>query len=241
MDRPLLAIDDLRCGYGHAEVIHGISIEIHAGEVVCLLGGNGAGKTTTIRALSGQLRPVSGAINFNGADLAREPATAIVAAGIATVPEGRCIFPTLTVAENMRLGAYWRRKAYQPERELEEMWELFPHLKSRQAQAGGTLSGGEQQMLAIARALMSRPKLLLLDEPSMGLAPMLVDMVFETIARLAAAGTTILLVEQNAEAALQVADRGYVMERGRIQLSGVAEELYFNREVQSAYLGIGHA
>jgi len=241
VDRPLLRVDELRCGYGYAEVIHGVSIEIHAGEVVCLLGGNGAGKTTTIRALSGQLRPISGTIEFDGVEIGRATATAIVAAGIATVPEGRCIFPTLTVVENLRIGAYSRRATYEPKRELEEMWELFPHLKERQAQAGGTLSGGEQQMLAIARALMARPKLLLLDEPSMGLAPKLVDMVFETIARLATAGTTILLVEQNAEAALQVADRGYVMERGRVRLSGFAEELYFNREVQSAYLGIGHS
>jgi branched-chain amino acid transport system ATP-binding protein len=229
----------LRCGYGHAEVIHGISLDIYSGETVCLLGSNGAGKTTTIRALNGQVRPVQGTIEFDGAEISGKPATAIVASGIATVPEGRCIFPSLTVAENLRMGAYWRRGQYRGGSEIGEMWELFPHLSSRQSQPGGTLSGGEQQMLAIARALMSRPKLLLLDEPSMGLAPKLVDMVFDTIDRLATAGTTILLVEQNAEAALQVADRGYVMERGRILLNGNAEALYFNSEVQSAYLGIG--
>ncbi|MGE0801252.1 MAG: ABC transporter ATP-binding protein, partial [Lautropia sp.] len=184
MERPLLRVDSLRGGYGQAEIIRGISLEICAGEVVCLLGSNGAGKTTTIRALNGQLRPVGGMLEFDGIDITRSPSTAIVAAGIATVPEGRCVFPTLSVLENIRMGAYWRRSEFRPERELAQVWDLFPQLQSCQAQPAGTLSGGQQQMVAISRALMARPKLLLLDEPSMGLAPMLVDMVFETIRRL---------------------------------------------------------
>ena len=235
---PLLSLAGLEAGYGRTRVLRGIDLAIGAGEVVCLLGPNGAGKTTTIRAIAGLIRPGAGSIRLGGVDLAGQGAPAVVAAGIATVPEGRRIFPELTVRENLMLGAYHRRREWRGDGELDQAFAMFPRLEERERQAGGTLSGGEQQMLAIARALMSRPRVMLLDEPSMGLAPILIEAVFDAVRRLSGEGITILLVEQNAEAALEVAGRAYIMERGQIVLAGTAAALKDDPQVRESYLGI---
>ena len=236
----MLTLKSLQAGYGRVPVLKGISLHVRVGEVVTLIGGNGAGKTTTLRAISGLLPPRKGTVEFDGQDLTRMPVERIVTLGLALVPEGRRVFASLTVTANLELGAYHRRDKGMVRRDLEEMRQRFPILKERAHQAAGTLSGGEQQILAIGRALMARPRLLMLDEPSMGLAPRMVTQVYEILAELKAVGTTILLVEQNARAALKVADRGYVLETGRIILDGTAAELREDPEVQRAYLGKGY-
>ena len=233
----LLEVSDLRVAYGKIEAVKGISFTVDAGQVVTLIGGNGAGKTTTLRTLSGLLRPTSGTVVFEGSDITATPAHEIVARGMAHSPEGRRIFPRLTVFENLELGAFIRRDADGVQADLERVFSLFPVLQERSSQAAGTLSGGEQQMLAMGRALMSRPKLLMLDEPSMGLSPIMMQRILSTVSELKAAGTTILLVEQNAQAALSLADSAYVIETGRIVLSGTGAELLGNDEVRKAYLG----
>jgi branched-chain amino acid transport system ATP-binding protein len=236
----MLTLKSVQAGYGRVPVLKGISFHVRAGEVVTLIGGNGAGKTTTLRTISGLLPPRQGAIEFAGQDLTRMSTERIVALGLALVPEGRRVFHSLSVTANLELGAYHRRDKGEVRRDLEDIRERFPILQERAHQAAGTLSGGEQQILSIGRALMARPKLLMLDEPSMGLAPRIVTQVYEILAELKAAGTTLLLVEQNARAALKVADRGYVLETGRIILEGTAGELREDPEVQRAYLGKGY-
>jgi branched-chain amino acid transport system ATP-binding protein len=236
----MLTLKSVQAGYGRLPVLKGISIHVRPGEVVTLIGGNGAGKTTTLRTISGLLTPRKGAIEFDGHDLTRLPAERIVTLGLVLVPEGRRVFRTLSVTANLELGAYHRRDKSGVRRDLEDIRTRFPILKERSHQAAGTLSGGEQQILAIGRALMARPRLLMLDEPSMGLAPRMVTQVYQILAELKAAGTTILLVEQNARAALKVADRGYVLETGRIILDGTAADLRDDPEVQRAYLGKGY-
>ena len=234
---PVLRVDRLSSRYGRIQALREVSLEVARGEVVALVGGNGAGKTTLLRAISG-VQPVSGgAILFKGADITRAKPHARVAAGIAQSPEGRQIFGDLSVADNLRLGAYLRRDSAIAE-DTERMLAMFPALKELRSRPGGALSGGQQQMLAIARALMARPALLLLDEPSMGLAPVLVDQILAAITALKESGTTIFLVEQNAFAALSIADRGYVLETGSVVLQGSGRELLANPEVQSAYLGV---
>ena len=236
----MLTLKSVQAGYGRLPVLKGISLHVRQGEVVTLIGGNGAGKTTTLRAISGLLPPRQGAIEFDGQDLTRMPAERIVTLGLALVPEGRRVFRTLSVNANLELGAYHRRDKNAVRQDLEDIRGRFPILKERAHQAAGTLSGGEQQILAIGRALMARPRLLMLDEPSMGLAPRMVTQVYAILAELKAAGTTILLVEQNARAALKVADRGYVLETGRIILDGTAADFRDDPEVQRAYLGKGY-
>ncbi len=235
---PVLAVIDVHTYYGSIHALQGISLEVGQGEIVTLIGGNGAGKSTTLNTISGLVRPRSGRVLLNGEDLSGYAAHEIMAKGVVQVPEGRRIFARLTVQENLEMGAFIvRDKAIILER-IERAFELFPRLRERQRQVAGTLSGGEQQMLAMGRALMSEPKVLLMDEPSMGLAPVLVDQIFDTIRKLHESGTTILLVEQNARMALQIADRGYVIETGRIVLAERAENLRDNEMVQKAYLGI---
>jgi branched-chain amino acid transport system ATP-binding protein len=236
--QPLLEVDDVHTYYGNIHALRGVSLAVFPGEIVTLIGGNGAGKSTTLNTISGIVRPRSGAVRLGGEDLAACPAHEVVARGVTQVPEGRRMFARLTVLENLQMGAYVVSDKATIAHRIEEVFELFPRLRERQRQVAGTLSGGEQQMLAMGRALMSGPKVLLLDEPSMGLAPVLVDQIFATIARLNEAGTTILLVEQNARMALQVANRGYVIETGRIVLDDQAEALRDNEMVQKAYLGI---
>ena len=233
----MLALTDVHARYGQVECLKGVSLEVRPGEIVTLIGANGAGKTTTLMAISGLVPISGGSMTWNGARIDGQSADAIVAAGIAHVPEGRRIFARLTVEENLRLGAYQRQDASGIAQDMERAFTLFPALQQRRRQLAGTLSGGEQQMLAMARGLMARPKLLLLDEPSLGLAPKLVAAVFETIRRINREGMTILLVEQNAFLALQVAHRGYVLETGRILLTDTAEALRTNPRVQHAYLG----
>ncbi|EFL26950.1 branched-chain amino acid ABC transporter, ATP-binding protein [Streptomyces himastatinicus ATCC 53653] len=233
----LLEVEDLRVAYGKIEAVKGISFSVEAGQVVTLIGTNGAGKTTTLRTLSGLLTPLGGAIRFNGKPLSGVPAHKIVALGLAHSPEGRHIFPRLTIAENLQLGAFLRKDADGIAADIRKVYDLFPILGERRTQAAGTLSGGEQQMLAMGRALMSRPKLLMLDEPSMGLSPIMMQKIMQTIAELKAQGTTILLVEQNAQAALSLADHGHVMEIGKIVLSGSGETLLHDESVRKAYLG----
>ncbi len=232
----LLEVTDLRVAYGAIEAIKGISLVVEEGQVVTLIGTNGAGKTTTLRTLSGLLRPVSGDIIFDGQRLDELKAHEIVTKGVAHSPEGRRIFPLMTVEENLELGAY-SRKGEGVVADVQAVFERFPKLQERRAQKAGTLSGGEQQMLAIGRALMSRPRLLMLDEPSMGLAPIMIQLIFETIAELKAGGTTILLVEQNASAALALADYGYVLETGKVVLEGLGQDLLVDENVRKAYLG----
>ncbi|MFI9234633.1 ABC transporter ATP-binding protein [Streptomyces sp. NPDC053079] len=234
---PLLEVDNLRVAYGKIEAVKGISFTVHAGQVVTLIGTNGAGKTTTLRTLSGLLTPVAGTIRFDGKPLGGVPAHEIVARGLAHSPEGRHIFPRLTIAENLQLGAFLRKDTDAIAHDIRRAYELFPILGERAAQKAGTLSGGEQQMLAMGRALMSRPKLLMLDEPSMGLSPIMMQKIMDTIAELKASGTTILLVEQNAQAALTLADHGHVMEIGKIVLSGTGTDLLHDESVRKAYLG----
>ncbi|MFI0819314.1 ABC transporter ATP-binding protein [Streptomyces sp. NPDC021098] len=233
----LLEVEDLRVAYGKIEAVKGISFSVEAGQVVTLIGTNGAGKTTTLRTLSGLLSPLGGTIRFNGKPLSGVPAHKIVALGLAHSPEGRHIFPRLTIAENLQLGAFLRKDADGIAADVRKVYDLFPILGERRTQAAGTLSGGEQQMLAMGRALMSRPKLLMLDEPSMGLSPIMMQKIMQTIAELKAQGTTILLVEQNAQAALSLADHGHVMEIGKIVLSGTGEALLHDESVRKAYLG----
>ena len=236
----MLTLKSVQAGYGKLTVLKGISLHVRAGEVVTLIGGNGAGKSTTLRAISGLLPPFRGVVEFNGADLTRLPPERIVSLGLALVPEGRRVFASLSVTANLELGAFHRRDQKQARKDLEEIRERFPLLKERASQPAGTLSGGEQQILAICRALMSRPRLLMLDEPSMGLAPLMVSRVYDILRELKDEGTTLLLIEQNARAALKLADRGYVLETGRIILDGSATELRDDPEVQRAYLGKGY-
>ena len=232
----MLKAENLNVYYGPIHAVKGVSFEVSEGEVVTLIGANGAGKSTSLKTISGLMRSRGGAIEFMGKSIASTPAHKIVELGIAHVPEGRRIFTSMTVEENLDMGAFTVRGS-NIDADKERVFEQFPRLKERRKQIAGTLSGGEQQMLAMGRALMSHPKLLMLDEPSMGLAPILVEQVFEIIASLHKAGTTILLVEQNAEMALSIADRAYVMETGRITLSGTGKELAASEEVQKAYLG----
>jgi branched-chain amino acid transport system ATP-binding protein len=235
--RSLLDIDDLRSRYGRIEVLHGASLNVSAGEIVTLVGSNGAGKTTLLRAISG-VQPVSGgAIRFNGQPIQTMPAHRRVTLGIAQVPEGRQVFAPLSIEDNLKLGA-WTRTDAEIAADIDGVYQTFPILRDKRSVAAGSLSGGQQQMLAMARALMARPKLMLLDEPSMGLAPLIVDQIFEIIAGLKRRGITVLLVEQNAYAALAIADRGYVMETGRIALHGTGRELLEDSKVRSAYLGV---
>ncbi|MFC5661970.1 ABC transporter ATP-binding protein [Kitasatospora misakiensis] len=233
----LLEVQDLRVSYGKIEAVKGISFTVNQGEVTTLIGTNGAGKTTTLRTLSGLLKPTAGTITFDGRPLAAVPAHKIVALGLAHSPEGRHIFPRMTIEENLLLGAFLRNDADGITKDVERAYGLFPILGERRKQAAGTLSGGEQQMLAMGRALMSRPKLLMLDEPSMGLSPLMMQKIMATIIELKADGTTILLVEQNAQAALSLSDRGYVMETGSIVLQGTGADLLHDESVRKAYLG----
>jgi len=234
----MLRLDAIDVFYGRVQALHGLSIRVEEGEIVTLIGANGAGKSTTLRTISGLLRPASGRMTFGGADLAKLQSHEIVGMGLCHVPEGRRIFTGLTVRENLDMGAYRVRDAARCAQNLERVFALFPRLKERMHQSGGTLSGGEQQMLAIGRALMSSPRLLLLDEPSLGIAPLLVQEIFREIGRINREdGTTILLVEQNANLALRLAHRGYVMETGRIVLEDGAEALLRNPQVKEAYLG----
>ncbi len=234
----MLELNDVHAYYGNIHALKGISIDVSEGEIVTLIGANGAGKTTTLKTISGLLRPRQGEVSFEGEELTEFPAHEIVYKGIAMVPEGRGIFSKLTVVENLEMGAYSRSDKDGISSDLDRVFTLFPRLQERRRQVAGTLSGGEQQMLATARALMARPRLLLMDEPSMGLAPVLVESVFETIQEIKDEGTTILLVEQNAHMALQVADRGYVLQTGEIVLKDSAQGLRDNAEVQKAYLGM---
>jgi branched-chain amino acid transport system ATP-binding protein len=234
----LLELENITLLYGRIQALHGISLTVGEGEIVALIGANGAGKTTTMRAISG-LRPVAqGSIRFDGRDITRLRADLRVVRGVSQSPEGRGIFPGMTVRENLEMGAYTRRNRSEINEDLERAFTLFPRLKEREKQVGGTLSGGEQQMLAVGRALMSRPKLLLLDEPSMGLAPMLIQQIFDIIVEINEQGTTVLLVEQNAQQALSRAHRAYVLETGRIVKSGTGTELLHDPSVKDAYLGV---
>ena len=233
----MLKINNLHVYYGQIHALKGISLEVKSGEIVTLIGGNGAGKTTTLRTISGLLTPKEGEIVYQGKSTENLKAHELVASGLIHVPEGRHVFPQMSVQENLDLGAYTRKDAQNIAEDLEQVFELFPRLKERRSQAAGTLSGGEQQMLAIARALMGRPKLLLLDEPSMGLAPLLVREIFNIITEINKTGVTILLVEQNANMALSVAQRGYVIETGKVVLEGDSASLAANEAVRKAYLG----
>ena len=234
----LLELDNITLLYGRIQALHGISLQVDEGEIVALIGANGAGKTTTMRAISG-LRPIAeGSIRFQGEDITKLRADLRVVRGICQSPEGRGIFPGMTVVENLEMGAYTRKDRAGITSDMDRVYGLFPRLAERRKQAGGTLSGGEQQMLAVGRALMSRPKLLLLDEPSMGLAPMLIQQIFNIITEINQQGTTILLVEQNAQQALSRAHRGYVLETGRIVKSGTGAELLHDPAVKEAYLGV---
>ena len=234
--KSLLEVEDLHTYYGNIEALKGVTLHVNEGEVVTLIGSNGAGKTTTLRSISGLTPPRSGTIRFRGRDISVTPAQDIVRLGISHAPEGRRCFPRLTALENLELGAFLRRDAGIAD-DLERVFKLFPRLEERRKQKAGTMSGGEQQMLAIGRALMASPDLLLLDEPSMGLAPILVERIYETIAEISRQGTTILLVEQNANFALEVSQRGYVLETGKIVISDRAEALRENGDVRKAYLG----
>ncbi|QES50650.1 ABC transporter ATP-binding protein [Streptomyces venezuelae] len=233
----LLEVEDLRVAYGKIEAVKGISFKVEAGQVVTLIGTNGAGKTTTLRTLSGLIKPKGGQIKFNGRSLKKVPAHQIVSLGLAHSPEGRHIFPRMTIEDNLLLGAFLRKDKDGINRDVQRAYDLFPILGERRKQAAGTLSGGEQQMLAMGRALMSQPKLLMLDEPSMGLSPLMMQKIMATISELKASGTTILLVEQNAQAALSLADQGHVMEIGKVVLSGPGRDLLTNEDVRKAYLG----
>lgn len=234
---PLLQIENVRASYGPIEVLKGISLEVNEGEIVALIGANGAGKTTTLMCVSGVNRVRAGRILLGGAEIQNLPAHEIVTRGMSHSPEGRKIFPRLTVLENLEMGAFTRKDPAGVRQDLETAYALFPILRERQAQPGGTLSGGEQQMLAVARALMSRPRLLLLDEPSLGLAPLVCLTIFQVIGDLRKRGVTVLLVEQNARMALKLADRGYVLETGTILMGGPAQELLNDPRVKDAYLG----
>jgi branched-chain amino acid transport system ATP-binding protein len=238
-DTRVLEISDLHVYYGAIHALKGISLDVREGEIVSLIGSNGAGKSTTLRAINGLNRPRKGTIRFQGNDITGSPPHSIVKGGIAQSPEGRRLFPRMSVTENLEMGAFQRDDKENFEGDMERVFELFPRLHERRTQKAGTMSGGEQQMCAIGRALMARPKLLLLDEPSMGLAPIFVERIFETVVEVNKQGTPVLLVEQNALMALDVAHRGYVMETGRIALSGPAAELKTNDQVRATYLGEG--
>lgn len=231
----MLKIEDLRVSYGGIEAVKGISLEVPDKSIVTLIGANGAGKSTTLRSIVGLVKPQSGKITYNDLDITGKPSQEIVKHGITLVPEGRRVFPNLTVYENLKIGAYMRKDNYAED--VKKIYDLFPRLKERSWQFAGTLSGGEQQMLAVGRALMSRPELIMMDEPSLGLAPLVVKGIFEIIQEINKQGVTILLIEQNANLALRVADFGHVMETGRIILSGKGKELLENAEVKAAYLG----
>jgi branched-chain amino acid transport system ATP-binding protein len=237
MSMALLQLDNIHSYYGHIHALKGISLSVEEGEVVTLIGANGAGKSTTLRTISGLIHARAGSVSLNGQNITRLAAHEVVSAGVGHVPEGRGIFPRLTVRENLEMGAYIISNTVEVNRRMEEVFHLFPRLRERIEQKGGTLSGGEQQMLAIGRGMMLKPKILLLDEPSMGLAPVLVDTIFDVITKMNKDGTTILLVEQNALMALRTAARAYVLETGRIVLSGNAQEVAQNPEVKRAYLG----
>jgi len=236
-NHPLLALERLEVAYGGIHAVKGIDLTVDQGELVCLIGANGAGKTTTLKGITG-LQPVkSGTIHYNGEDITGKPAFQLVRKGLSMVPEGRGVFGALTIEENLAMGAYARNDRAAIDEDVERVFGLFPRLKERRKQTAGTLSGGEQQMLAMGRAMMSRPKLLLLDEPSMGLAPLMVQKVFETVLAISEEGVTILLIEQNAKLALEVSGRGYVMESGEITLHGDARKLLSDPKVRAAYLG----
>jgi branched-chain amino acid transport system ATP-binding protein len=234
---PMLEVNDLHTFYGNIEALKGVSLEVEEGEVVTLIGSNGAGKSTTLRSISGLTPPREGSIRFEGKEIGETAPQDIVQLGISQAPEGRKIFPRMSARENLDLGAYLRRDSKAVAADLDRVYDLFPRLKERETQKAGTMSGGEQQMLAIGRAMMAAPKLLLLDEPSMGLAPVLVERIYETIAEINRQGTTILLVEQHATFALDVSARGYVLETGEVALTDSSEALMKNPEVQKAYLG----
>jgi branched-chain amino acid transport system ATP-binding protein len=233
----LLALQQLQVAYGGIRAVKGIDLEVGAGELVCLIGANGAGKTTTLKAITGLVRAAAGRIVYDGQDLAGLRVHEIARRGLAMVPEGRGVFPQLTIQENLSMGAYAREDRAAVQADVERVFALFPRLKERRGQTAGTLSGGEQQMLAMARALMSRPKLLLLDEPSMGLAPLMVERIFEVVRQIAAEGVTLLLVEQNARLALEASHRGYVLDGGLVTISGASRELLHDPRVREAYLG----
>ena len=233
----MLEIKDLEVYYGMIQAIKGISFEVNEGEVIALIGANGAGKTTTLHTISGLIAPKKGSVIFEGKDITRTPAHRIVSCGMAHVPEGRRVFASLSVLQNLKLGAYTRSSREEIEESLRTVYARFPRLEERKNQLAGTLSGGEQQMLAMGRALMSRPRIILMDEPSMGLSPIFVNEIFDIIRQVSAGGTTVLLVEQNAKKALSIADRGYVLETGRIVLEGEAEKLLNDESVKKAYLG----
>ncbi len=233
----MLKVEQLDVYYGNIQALKGISLEVNEGEIVTLIGANGAGKSTLLKTLSGLLKPKAGLINYMNNSIAGKPAQSIVKAGISHVPEGRRVFSNMTVLENLELGAYLRKDAKEIRKDFEKVYELFPRLYERRKQLSGTLSGGEQQMLAMGRAIMAKPKLLLLDEPSMGLAPLMVKTIFQIIEEINREGTTILLVEQNANVALSIANRGYVIETGRVVVSGPAAELQASEQIKLAYLG----
>ncbi|MDR1450539.1 MAG: ABC transporter ATP-binding protein [Propionibacteriaceae bacterium] len=235
----MLAVEGLSAAYGKIEALHGVSFTVEEGEIVTLIGANGAGKSTILRTVSGLKRPRGGTISFLGEKIQGAPAHVVTSKGIIHVPEGRRIFPQMTVLENLEMGGFLVKDKAVAEASFDRVFGLFPRLKERVGQKGGTLSGGEQQMLAIGRALMAQPKLLMLDEPSMGLAPVIVETIFETIAELSRQRITILLVEQNANLALSIADRGYVLETGHVKLSGTGEQLLASEDVRKAYLGEG--
>jgi branched-chain amino acid transport system ATP-binding protein len=235
----LLRVSQLSVAYGGIQAVRGVSLEVAAGEMVCLIGANGAGKTTTLKAISGLIAPQSGSVHLDGQLLTGQPAHAIARRGMALVPEGRGVFPRMSVAENLMMGAYVRNDRAAIASDLDQVYGLLPRLTERRAQMAGLLSGGEQQMLALGRAMMARPRLLLLDEPSMGLAPLMVQAVFDIIRQIAASGVAVLLIEQNAHLALKTCARGYVLETGAITLSGPAAELAANPAVRHAYLGEG--
>lgn len=233
----MLEIENLHVSYGAIKALQGINLHVEEGEIVALIGGNGAGKSTTLKTISGLLRPIQGVVKFLGEEISKVPPQEIVSRHVIQVPEGRRIFSSMTVEENLDMGAYLQKNAAQIGKDKEEVFQKFPRLAERRHQLGGTLSGGEQQMLAIARALMAHPRLLLLDEPSMGLSPILVESIFDIIQDINTQGTSLLLVEQNAQMALSIADRGYVLETGRIVLEGNAESLLNDPMVKKAYLG----
>jgi branched-chain amino acid transport system ATP-binding protein len=233
----MLKVNNIDVFYGNIQALKGFSLEVNQGEIVTLIGANGAGKSTLLKTLSGLLKPKAGTIEYLGKSISGKPAQAIVKAGISHVPEGRRVFANMSVEENLELGAYLRKNKNEIRKDMDKVYELFPRLHERRKQLSGTLSGGEQQMLAMGRAIMAKPKLLFLDEPSMGLAPIIVKTIFQIIEEINRDGTTILLVEQNANMALSVADRAYVIETGRVVVSGSAEELQESEEIKKAYLG----
>ena len=233
----MLTVEGLECRYGKVTAVRGLSLEVHKGELVSLIGANGAGKTTTLKAISGVLAPSAGRVAFEGEDITRAPARRVLQLGIAHCPEGRRVFPYMSVRENLEMGSYLRKDKAGIEADMRRLYERFPVLQERREQAAGTLSGGEQQMLAISRALMSRPKLVMFDEPSLGLAPTMVERTFDIIRQIRAEGVTVVMVEQNAVAALELSDRSYVLEQGRVSLTGTGRALLDDPHVKRAYLG----